>query len=117
MDSAETPPLPKPPFLGSDNFEAKPSWLQVVYGGLKLLNPDPPILAFFDFLAFFVFRFPLLFCAFFLSFPRILGVPRREEPLHFLGFPWLFFPKRQGFQGQGKWPKVAHSVPKKGPGL
>ena len=35
----------------------------------------PPILAFFDFLAFFVFRFSLLFCAFFLSFPRILGVP------------------------------------------
>ena len=55
------------------------------------LFPDPPILAFFDFLAFFVFRFPLLFNAFFLSFPRNLGVPRRERPLHFSGFPLLFF--------------------------
>ena len=47
---------------------------------LKHGFPDPPILAFFDFLAFFVFRFPLLFCAFFLYFPRILGFPRREKP-------------------------------------
>ena len=61
--------------------------------------PDPPFfLAFFDFFFFFffVFRFSLLFCAFFLSFPRILGVPRREKPLLFWGKknPCLFSPKK-----------------------
>ena len=56
-------------------------------------RPDPPILAFFDFLAFFVFRFSLLFCAFFLSFPRILGVPRKEKPL-LLGEKHLLFPQK-----------------------
>ena len=54
-------------------------------GDFRYNNPDPPILAFFDFLAFFFFRFSLLFLAFFLPFPRILGVPRREKPLLFLG--------------------------------
>ena len=48
-------------------------------------------LAFFDFLAFSLFRFSLLFWPFFLSFPRILGVPQREKPLYFSGFPLLFF--------------------------
>ena len=54
-------------------------------------------------LLFIVFQFPLSFCAFFLSFPRILGVPQREKPLHFSGFPLLFFPKtaRVGGSGQG----------------
>ena len=42
----------------------------------------------------------MLFCAFFLSFPRILGVPRREKPLAFWGKP-LLFPKKQGLEGQG----------------
>ena len=42
-------------------------------------------LLFFNFLAFFVFRFSLLFLAFFLPFPRILGVPRRDKPLLFWG--------------------------------
>ena len=60
----------------------------------------PPILAFFDFLAFFVFRFSLLFLAFFLPFPRILGVPRREKPCVFGEKP-CFFPKKQGLEGQG----------------
>ena len=61
--------------------------------------PDPPILAFFDFLAFFVFRFSLLFCAFFLSFPRILGVPRREKPLLFWGKTLaFFFPKSKDWR-------------------
>ena len=41
----------------------------------------------------------MLFCAFFLPFPRILGVPRREKPLLFSGFPLLFFKK--GLEGQG----------------
>ena len=63
--------------------------------------PDPPILAIFDFLAFSVFRFPLLFWAFFLSFPRLLGVPRREKPLFLLGEKPLLFPKKQGLEGQG----------------
>ena len=60
------------------------------------LIPDPPTLAFFDFLA--SFRFSLLFCAFFLPFPRILGVPRREA-LAFSGVSLAFFPKRQGLEG------------------
>ena len=60
--------------------------------------PDPPILAFFDFLAFFVFRFALLFGALFHPFPRILGVPRREKPLFFRGFPCLFFQKSKGWR-------------------
>ena len=62
--------------------------------------PDPPILAFFDFLAFFVFRFSLLFCAFFLPFPRILGVPRREKPLLFSG-KTLAFSKKARVGGSG----------------
>ena len=41
----------------------------------------------------FVFRFSLLFLAFFLPFPRILGVPRREKPLLFLGKNPCFFQK------------------------
>ena len=57
-------------------------------------DPDPPILAFFDFLAFFFFRFPLLFLPFFLPFPRILGVPQREKPLLFWGKKPLLFPKK-----------------------
>ena len=62
--------------------------------------PDPPILAFFDFLAFFVFRIPLLFCAFFLPFPRLLGVPRREKPLLFFFFRIFpcFFQKSKGWR-------------------
>ena len=43
-------------------------------------------------------RFPVVFDSFssrfFLSFPRILGVPRREKPLLFSGFPLLFFSKK-----------------------
>ena len=58
-------------------------------------SPDPPTLAFFHFLVFFfIFRFPLLFCAFFLP----LGVLRREKPLLFSGFPLLFFQKTMGWR-------------------
>ena len=72
---------------------------------LNLRSPDPPILAFFDFLAFFRFRFSLLFGAFFLSFPRILGVPpvKRKKPLLFSGFPCFFSKKKQGLvRGSGR---------------
>ena len=62
------------------------------------IYPDPPILAFFDFLAFFVFRFPLLFCAFCLPSPRILGVPQREKPLLFSGLPCFFSKKSKGWR-------------------
>ena len=66
-----------------------------------LINyPDPrrlQSLLFFDFLAFFVFRCPLLFGAFVLSFPEILGVPRREKPLLFPGFP-LLLQKSKGWR-------------------
>ena len=71
--------------------------------------PDPPTLAFFDFLAFFLFS---CFEAFFLCFPRILGVPRQEKPLLFSRFP-LFLSKQQGKGGSGFWrflPKVAFGV-------
>ena len=57
----------------------------------SLGNPDPPILVFFDSLA---FR-----GVFFLYFPRILGVPRREKPPHV-----FFCQKKQGLEGQGKTP-------------
>ena len=61
----------------------------------KCIFPDPPILAFFDFLAFFPIFLAFFFCVCvcFPSFPRILGVPRREKPLFFSGFPVLFFKK------------------------
>ena len=75
--------------------------------------PDPPILAFFDFLAFFVFRFSLLFLAFFLLFPRILGVPRREKPLLFWGKTLAFFKKaRVGGSGLAAQ-KSANASPQK----
>ena len=56
-------------------------------------NPDPPILVFLISLLFVVFRFSLVFCVgfFLLSFPRILGVPRREKPLAFFGASLVFF--------------------------
>ena len=57
--------------------------------------------AFLNFLAFFVFRFSLLFFCVFLPFPRILGVPRREKPLLFSGFPSLFS-KKARVGGSGK---------------
>ena len=61
--------------------------------------PSNPCFFLFDFLTFFVFRFPF-FCAFFFYFPSNLGVPRRERPLFFSGFP-LLFSKKQGLEGQG----------------
>ena len=66
-----------------------------------LASPDPPIPAFFDFLAFFVFRFSLLFLAFFLPFPRILGVAQREKPLHFWEKKTLAFSKKARVGGSG----------------
>ena len=53
------------------------------------------------------FRFPCFFsfsalflCAFFLPFPEILRVPRREKPLLFSEFPLLlFFPCQKGRVG------------------
>ena len=62
--------------------------------------PDPPILAFFVFLAFFVLWFSLLFCAFLLSFPRILRVWQRGKSLLFSGVP-RFFSKKAGIGGSG----------------
>ena len=69
------------------------------------MNPDPPILAFFDFLAFFVFRFSLLFLAFSLPFPSLtlqsllfsisLLFSFSDFPCFFLRFHFLF----QGFWG------------------
>ena len=61
-------------------------------------NPDPPTLALFIFLSFFFVQFPLLFRAFLPSFPKILGVPQREEPSLLLLL--AFFPDKQGLEGQ-----------------
>ena len=67
-------------------------------------NPDPPILAFFDFLVFFVFRFPLRYLwVFSFSFTRILGVP-----CLFSGFPLLFFFfKKARVGGSGKLTQIS----------
>ena len=77
-------------------------------------HPDPPILAFFDFLAFFVFRFSLVFCAFFLSFPRILGVPRREKHLLFLGKNPCFFQKSKDWRVRAVPGKMVPTAPVSG---
>ena len=69
--------------------------------GKNWLNPDPPILAFFVFLAFFVLRFSLLLCAFLLSFPRISRALQGGESSLFSGDP-RFFPKKAGIGGSGK---------------
>ena len=57
------------------------------------MYPDLPILAFFVFLAFFVLQFSLLFCAFLLSFPRIQGFSREENPCFFRGILVFFATK------------------------
>ena len=57
----------------------------------------------FRFPCFFGFRFPLIFCAFFLSFPRILGFrEERNNPCFFQGFP-CFFSKKARVGGSGFW--------------
>ena len=65
--------------------------------------------------------FPCFFWAFFLPFPRILGVPRREKPLLFFGVSLVFFKKKQGLEGQGQQsrgsPEVPQNLPRKFPGL
>ena len=53
-------------------------------------SPDPPILACLDFLAFFLFRFSLLFsCVSPLFFQGFLG----KSLVYFRGFPCIFFKK------------------------
>ena len=85
-------PLKQRNVAKSANFEAK----------IALL-PGPTILAFFDFLAFFVFRFSLRFWGVFPVYPRILGVPQRNNLCFFSGFPLFCFfcSKKQGLEGQG----------------
>ena len=63
-------------------------------------NADPPILDFFDFLACCVFQFSLLFVDVF-PFSKTLGVPRREKPLLFSGFPFFF--QKARVRGSGKF--------------
>ena len=70
------------------------------------VSPDPPILAFFDFLVFFVLRFSLLFCAFLLSFPRISGVRQSGKSLLFSGDA-CFFAKKAGKGGSGSRQKLS----------
>ena len=63
------------------------------------LVPWPSNPCFFRFPCFFCFPwFSLLFLAFFLPSPRILGVPRREKPLLFWGKTPCFFQKSKGWR-------------------
>ena len=59
--------------------------------------PDPAILAVFDFLAFFVSRFPLLFCAFFLS-KDFRGSAKRKALAFFRASLALFKKKSKGWR-------------------
>ena len=70
---------------------------------LLTLQPQPPVFAFLISLLFFFSDFPDFPCfegAFFLPFPSILGVPRRDKfnPCLFRGFPcfFLFFKWKRG---------------------
>ena len=84
------------------------------FGRLSSRNPDPPILAFFISLLFSFSDLPCSFyifvyvcvcvCVFSFLFARILGVPRREKPLLFSGFPSFFsvFRKIGRVGGSGK---------------
>ena len=67
-------------FAGATHEKHTPNSEQLFF---HEIHPDPRFPCFFDFLAFFFFRFSLLSLACFLPFPRILGVPRREKPLPF----------------------------------
>ena len=65
------------------------------------LNPDPPILAFFDFLSVFVLRFvsPFLHASF--LFRGFWGFRKEKNPRFFRGFP-CSFPKKARAGGSGK---------------
>ena len=74
---------------------------------------------------FFFFPISLVFLCIFLSFPRIFGVPRRETPLLFGGFP-SFFQKSKGwrardarsqrFRASGDFPRIFLGSPRNDPG-
>ena len=71
----------------SSRFEA----LKTSILPFSLLFSISLLFSFSDFPCFFFVAFPL-------SFPRILGVPQREKPLLFSGFPLLFFQKSKGWR-------------------
>ena len=63
------------------------------------IYPDPPILAFLVFLAFFVFRFPSLFLGVLPLFSKdFRGSAKRKTLAFFRGFPLLFFQKSKGWR-------------------
>ena len=64
----------------------------------RSFSPDPPILAFFDFLAFFVFRVPLLFCGVCLCFSKDFRGSAKGNPCLFGGSPCFFFQKSKGWR-------------------
>ena len=65
-------------------------------------NPDPPTLAFFDFLAFFVFRFSLLFWCVFPFFSKDFSVfTKRKTRAFFEVFLAVFSQKNPRLEGQG----------------
>ena len=63
-----------------------------------LSHPDPPILAFFDFLAFFVFRFSLLSWGIFPFFFKDFRGSTKRKTLAFLGENPCFFQKSKGWR-------------------
>ena len=64
-------------------------------------TPDPPILAFLDFLAFFVFRFSLSFLCVFPFFSKDFRGSAKRRTLAFCGASLLLKKKKQGLEGQG----------------
>ena len=60
--------------------------------------PDPPILAFFDFLVFHVCPISLVFLCVFLSFPGIRGFSEENRPCFFRGFPVFFLQESKGWR-------------------
>ena len=64
-------------------------------------NPDPPILAFFDFLAFFRFPIFLAFSCVFPSFSKDFRASAKRETLSFLGEKTLAFSKKARVGGSG----------------
>ena len=66
-------------------------------------DPDPPFfLAFFNFLAFFVFRFSsLFFLCVFPSFSKDFGGSAKRKTLALFGVSLAFVSKKQGLEGQG----------------
>ena len=99
VEVAKSPEIPqKEGVLGSEiavrNRKSLATFHRTLKSQCSIAFPDPPILAFFDFLAFFVFRFSLLFCAFFLLFSKDFRVSAKRKTLAFFWGKTLAFSKK-----------------------